>query len=206
MRRGPVRCALAVSAALASIAVLASCDTVTGSPSAPSDQVSAYRSELSATQAIRADSDAIAVCEQVIPTMAAMVGDYDRFIARLNATHDYQRLAGLDTLARETLASGGNRIRAELTENTPADLSRAIREFLTAGASLNNLIGTRATVGLNEVAKVWTRERQSTLALCKGYVPVASGAVPSTPASAPPSSPTPAVSPVPSATPAPAPR
>lgn len=187
--------ALAMSVGLATSVV--GCQTVDGTASAPSDQVAAYRSEQSVAAAARSRTQAIALCEQAIPSMAAMVREYNAFIAALNKAQDYTKLHGLDTKAREQLALGANEIRPKVTEELPADLAASIREFLSAGASLNNLIGARRSSELNSVAQVWTRERQTTIDVCARYIP----SVSSTP-SAPPASSGPATSkPAPTATP-----
>lgn len=151
----------------------AACQTVDGTASAPSDQVSAYLADESAAATVRSKAQAIALCEQAIPSMAAMVREYNAFITALNKTHDYSKIRGLDTKAREQLASGANEIRPKLTDDVPADLAASVREFLAAGASLNNLIGAKQSSGLNAVAQVWTRERQTTIDNCARYIPAA---------------------------------
>lgn len=164
------------------------CQTIDGTASAPSDQVSAYLADESAAAAVRSKVQAITLCEQAIPSMAAMVREYNAFISALNKTHDYAKIRGLDTKAREQLASGANEIRPKLTDDVPADLAASVREFLAAGASLNNLIGAKQSSELNAVAQVWTRERQTTIDNCARYIPAAATSSKPVPTSSGPSS------------------
>ncbi|GAB19236.1 hypothetical protein GOEFS_077_00280 [Gordonia effusa NBRC 100432] len=193
-----MRALFATVLGLGAVALTAGCQTIDGTASAPSGQVSAYRAEQSSAAAVRARVQAIALCEQAIPSMAAMVREYNAFINALNKTQSYTKLRGLDTKAREQLAVGANEIRPKLTNDLPVDLADSVREFLSAGASLNNLIGAKQSAQLNSVAAVWTRERQATIDLCARYIPSASTqprkapssskAVPSTSSSRPSSS------------------
>ncbi len=169
------------------------CQTIDGAASAPSDQVSAYRADESASAAVRADADATALCQQAIVSMASMVGQYNAFIKSLNASHDYAKLRGADVRAREKLASGANEIRPKLTVDVPSELAIPVQQFLAAGATLNNLIASKASAQFNSVATAWTAERRTIVDKCGKHLAVAS-TVPSAPTSAP-ASPKPSTAP-----------
>ncbi|MFW0791790.1 hypothetical protein [Gordonia sp. CPCC 205333] len=183
-----IRVILATMLSVGAVTSVVGCQTVDGTASAPSNQVSAYRAEQSSIAAVRSRAQAIALCEQAIPSMASMVREYNAFIKALNKTQSYAKVRGLDTKAREQLALGANEIRPKVTDDLPADLADSVREFLSAGASLNNLIGAKQSAQLNSVAAVWTRERQATIDLCARYIPAASTTPRSTPRKVPTSS------------------
>lgn len=163
-----VRQAAAAAVAAGVVLVGAGC-TVSGSGSAPPQEVAAYKSEV--TESIKtskqnAESAAkLTLCLR-LPTIAGdMLGSYNAMIDKLNKSQNFDAIAPDATKAHDALVNGANEIRQGL-KGASTTMTQALQPFLSATDKLAGVIVMRNSDQLNAVADRWSAEKKKLLGIC----------------------------------------
>ncbi|MGW0036192.1 hypothetical protein [Gordonia sp. NPDC003376] len=153
--------------------VVSGCATsVTGSGTAPSDQLALYSSEVSVSAASAHRHEAtVALCRTATSSMVVMVKGYNDFLEALNRFHSYDKVGDLDDRARAALIAGADRIRDARNPEVPADLTAPVDTFLGSTKRLEDAIGAHELTGLNPIATRWSTDKQAVLDACARYLP-----------------------------------
>lgn len=155
---------------MAAVLVLGGCG---GEQAAPSDGAHAVTTVTAESHA--AADAAVVTCRQVVASAGVMVRDYNAFVRRLNATHDYARIDPEDRYARETLDTGADLIRRSLSPEVPDDLEQRVHRFVSASEQLAEQIAQRRKLALNKSMDEWAGARTDLIDACGEFMPTGAG-------------------------------